>query len=219
MWVEEFQGGENSKHILLGENVTCLSKGKSVGLACRELGAASSLTSSSVKWDHSYPLTIETLTVNDFIVFRWVVSEVKVKTFLDGAGCWPGLNNVLPLGKLTSPLLRVLFPYLNRVSNNLVSKMMTGLVIHSGNINWLPPYMGSEDSKRNQTGPALLELIWGRLGEVYWVPACWAWCYWSPEEGVFILWPCPRKPLCFWLVNHFPGSLTCYWQLNETPRT
>lgn len=59
--------------------MACLSKGRSVGLACGELGAASSLTSYSVKWDHSYPLTIETLNVNDFMVFRCVVSEVKVK--------------------------------------------------------------------------------------------------------------------------------------------
>lgn len=62
--------------------MACLRKGRSGGLGpLRAERKASSLTSSSVKWDCSSPLAIETLHINDFVVFKRAASEVRVKMF------------------------------------------------------------------------------------------------------------------------------------------
>ena len=66
---------------------------------------ASSLTSSSVKWDCSSPLAIETLHVSNLEVFKRAASEVKVKMFRLGRALIWAERSVLLTGKLTSPLL------------------------------------------------------------------------------------------------------------------
>lgn len=81
---------------------------------------ASSFTSSSVKWDCSSPLNIETLHINDLVVFKRAVSEVKVKMFRwSRALVWA--EHCAAFRKTHFPSPGVLFPCLSRISQTASS--------------------------------------------------------------------------------------------------